>query len=184
MNKTRLILKNISKVDGVPEMGLIVLVNEDESRQLTIPCDKSMLLQFGLRLQNHHTAQKLLPEALVEALKENDDFHYEVLILDLVDGEYRTYLHNTELLTLIPVRASDGILLSLICNIPVYIKEELWAHQGVDYNQGSRALSVPVNTLNDAMLQDAFQKAIEEERYELASYLRDEIKRRKRTDVK
>ena len=55
-------------------------------------------------------------------------------------------------------------------------------HQTVPYNGGSRDIPLPVNTIDDAMLQQALDKAIKDENYELASNLRDEMLRRKRKD--
>ena len=46
------------------------------------------------------------------------------------------------------------------------------------YNENSRGVSLPVNTISDEMLQSALDKAIADENYELASHLRDEKKRR------
>ena len=43
MSKVRLIFKNISFVVGSDEIGLLSLVNEEETRQLIIPCDKEMV---------------------------------------------------------------------------------------------------------------------------------------------
>ena len=39
-------------------------------------------------------------------------------------------------------------------------------------------MALPVNTITDDMLKSALEKAIQEENYELASHLRDEMKRR------
>jgi protein-arginine kinase activator protein McsA len=44
--------------------------------------------------------------------------------------------------------------------------------------KGNGLISVPLNTLTIEMLQEALDKAIKDEDYELASHLRDEIKRR------
>ena len=47
---------------------------------------------------------------------------------------------------------------------------------------GSTAFSVNVNTVDVVMLKEALSKAIEEENYEQASRLRDEIKRREQEE--
>ena len=39
-------------------------------------------------------------------------------------------------------------------------------------------MAIPYNALTDKMLEDALEKAIELERYEMASTIRDELKRR------
>ena len=40
-------------------------------------------------------------------------------------------------------------------------------------------MKIPVNALTDEMLSSALAKAVEDENYELATHLRDEINRRK-----
>lgn len=47
---------------------------------------------------------------------------------------------------------------------------------------GVRHFSVNVNTVDVVMLKEALSKAIEEENYEQASRLRDEIKRREQEE--
>ena len=49
----------------------------------------------------------------------------------------------------------------------------------MEYHKEATGVSIPLNTISDEMLQNALQKAVEEEKYELASHLRDEINRRK-----
>lgn len=180
MNKVRLHFKYLSQIEGSPEVGLLVLVNEDESRQLTVPCDRAMLYQLGLRLDHPDLTSSMVPEVLWHVLQEVSDDTYELIILDCIDGEYRTILQNNTTLEPVPIRASDAILLAYLSHIPLYIKEELMNRQSVPYHKFSQGVSIPVNTLTDSMLQDALNKAVEEERYELASYLRDEMKRRKK----
>ena len=55
--------------------------------------------------------------------------------------------------------------------------------QSVRYVQDARGMSIPVNTLTDEMLRRALDKAVEDEHYELASQLRDEMKRRNLLDA-
>ena len=82
------------------------------------------------------------------------------------------------------IRASDAVLLSLVGDIPLYIESGLMLRQSVPYNENSRGVSLPVNTISDEMLQAALDKAIADENYELASHLRDEKKRRNKRNEK
>ncbi|WP_238305694.1 hypothetical protein [Hoylesella marshii] len=45
MNKVKLKLKNVSEIMGTEDMGVILLTDEEEQRQLSIVCDKAMLYQ-------------------------------------------------------------------------------------------------------------------------------------------
>jgi bifunctional DNase/RNase len=79
---------------------------------------------------------------------------------------------------MIPVRASDGVLLSFISEIPLYIEAKLMMRQSVPFAEDARGMSLPVNSISDDMLHQALDRAVADENYELASCLRDEIKRR------
>jgi len=178
MNKVKLIFKNISQIVGSEEVGLIVLSDEKENHQIAMPCDKNMIYQFSLRISEIPTKEKLLPEVLAEILKQTN-MEYEILIDDIIDGAYHTMLINMTTLKSNSLRASDAILLSYISSIPLYIEEGLMEKQSVTYEKSAKGISIPVNSLNLEMLERAIKTAVKEEKYEIASFLRDEIKRRK-----
>ena len=76
------------------------------------------------------------------------------------------------------MRAADAVLFSLAADAPIYIEPELMQRQSVRFAEGTRGISIPVNSLSTDMLEQALQKAIAEENYELASQLRDEKRKR------
>ena len=76
-------------------------------------------------------------------------------------------------------RASDAVLLAYISKIPLYIEAGLMQKQSVEYYRGSKGMALPVNSISNEMLRSALDKAIKDEDYELASHLRDEMRRRK-----
>lgn len=179
MKKVRLTIRGVSEIVGTEEIGLIVLVDESLSRQLTIPCDKQMLSQFRLRIGKAPIVGRMLPEVLWHVISTQTDLRFEILINDLIDGQYRAMLYNVETLEPISMRASDAVLLSYISNIPLFVEWGLMEKQSVDFYEKAKGLSIPVNTISDEMLQSALEKAIKDENYEMASHLRDEINRRK-----
>ena len=122
---------------------------------------------------------QMLPEVLWQAMSTQTDMHFEIIINDLIDGQYRAMLYNVDTLEQISIRASDAALLSYISGIPLYVEWGLMQKQSVDYYEESKSLSIPVNAISDEMLKSALDKAIKDENYEMASHLRDEINRRK-----
>ena len=78
-----------------------------------------------------------------------------------------------------PIRASDAILLAQIAQLEVFMEERLFMRQSVPYELGKSKVALPLNALTSEMLEEALQRAIENENYELASNLRDELNRRK-----
>lgn len=179
MGRIHLKYKGITEIVGSDKLGLIVLTDEQEEMQLSIVCDTHMEAQFALRSGDAPIVKKLLPEVLWQIINKQTALHLEILIKGINNGQYDVTIHNADNNMEVPVRASDGILLSSVSDIPIYIDETLMLRQAVPFRKGARGMSLPINTISDGMLQSAMQKAIAEENYELASQLRDEEKRRK-----
>lgn len=183
MNKVRLIFKSVTEIVGSDDVGLLILVDEQQQRQLTIPCDRNMLCQLSLRVQKVPITSMMLPEVLWQVIRSQTTMRFEILINDLIEGQYKAVLYNVETLEPILIRISDAMLLSYVSDIPIYIDEKLMKKQSVKYVHNAQGMSIPVNTLTDDMLKKALNKAVEEEHYELASLLRDEMKRRNLHDA-
>lgn len=182
MTKERLIFKGVSEIVGTEDLGLLILTDEAKERQITIVCDKAMAVQLELRIKKIPITRIMLPEVLCRMLKNNGGLDYELLIDNIIDGQYRTILYDKETMDTLLIRSSDAVLLSIVANIPLYIEAGLMRRQSVMYNENAKGVSLPVNTISDEMLQAALDKAIADENYELASHLRDEKKRRTKKD--
>ena len=179
MTKIPLRFKSVSQIVGSEKLGLLVLVDMEEQWQLAIPCDQAMLQQFELRIMDVPVKHLMLPEVLWQVISSQTDVHYEILISDIIEEQYRAILYDTESLEPIAIRASDAVLLSFISNIPLFIEEKLMKRQSVPYQRSSKGVAMPLNAISNKMLQEALDKAVEDENYELASHLRDEMRRRK-----
>ena len=182
MALVRLVYKSVNEIIGNDDVGILLLVNEDGTRQLSMVCDKHMVYQFRLRLSKAEIVDKLLPEVLWQVIVRSLDMQFQVVINDLVDGQYKTLLYMPDILQAIPIRASDAILLAHFADIPIFIEEILLLRQSVPYKEESVAVSVPVNVITTDMLKKALDKAISEENYEQASQLRDELQRRSKDE--
>ncbi|MCD8297784.1 MAG: DUF151 domain-containing protein [Prevotella sp.] len=181
--KTQLFFRGVSEILGSEDLGLLIFSDNMKERQISIVCDKSMALQIEFRLKRLPITNIMLPEVLCKLLNIHD-LNLEIIIDDLVDGQYRTILYNTETMEPMLIRASDAVLLSIVADIPIFMDTKLYRQQSVHYSINSRGVSLPVNTISDKMLQSALDKAIADENYELASHLRDEQKRRNKGNDK
>lgn len=179
MNKVKVNFKSISEIVGTSDIGLLVLVDEKEERQLAVTCDKQMIHQLSLRLQQVPEMEKLLPEVLVQVIGKLSDDPFELVISALKGGEYKAMLINTSTLDIVPIKVGDAILLSVISDIPLFVEQGLMLRQSIPYTVQAKGMKIPVNALTDEMLSSALAKAVEDENYELATHLRDEINRRK-----
>ena len=184
MTKERLIFKGVSEIVGTEDLGLLILTDETGRLQITIVCDKAMAVQLEMRVKRIPITRIMLPEVLCKLLKNSCGLNYEIVIDTIIDGQYRTLLYDKETMETTLIRASDAVLLSVVGGIPIYMESGLMKRQAVIYNENSKGVSLPVNTISDEMLQAALDKAIADENYELASHLRDEKNRRNKKNEK
>ncbi len=181
MTKERIFFRGVSEIVGSENLGLLILTDESQMRQVSIVCDRAMALLVELRAKRVAITATMLPEVLYRLLRNNTELSLEMVITGITDGQYTTFLYDTDAASEISfIRASDAVLLSMISDIPLYMETSLFMRQSVPYSVSSKGVSLPVNSLSDEMLQSALDKAINEENYELASYLRDEKIRRTR----
>lgn len=178
MSKVRLKFHSVGEIVGSDDMAIITLTDEPMERMITIVCDRAMAVQMELRSKQIPITRIMLPEVLAGIIKDQAGIMMDILIMDIIEGQYRTLLYNRVTLEQVPIRASDAVLLSMAARIPIYMESSLMARQSVRFSENSNAISMPVNTLSTEMLDKALQKAVEDENYELASHLRDEKKRR------
>ena len=178
--KIKLHYKSISEVVGVDEVGLITLLDELEQRQLNIVCDKFIVDQIQLREMGQAIESTLLlPGALLSLFQPGQEPPFELFISAIDGGEYIAELRMEHVARAVKLRASDAVLLSIITQQPILIDDQLMNFQSVPYQAHSKSMALPINTLTSKMIKKSLEKAIEEENYELASQLRDELNSRK-----
>ena len=104
----------------------------------------------------------------------------DILINDVVKGKYMSQVtcYQNGQMEKIKASAFDGILIALNYRCPIYIRTGLLERQ-VFPTPSNDSISLPINTLSIELLEEALNRAVECENYELASQLRDEINRRK-----
>lgn len=177
MSRTRLKLKSVTEIVGTEEVGLLILVDEREERQIAVTCNRATLMQFQARLAGRPQPSRL-PETLWQVVSRMVDGTFDLVIYGLSDGQYKAVLYNDVTFDRFPLPASDAVLLSLIASVPLYIETKLMEIQSSPYHASATGMAIPVNTISNEMLSKALEKAVEDENYELASYLRDEQRRR------
>lgn len=181
--RIRLIFKSVSEIVGSEDIGLLVLTDSAEVRQVVVPCDKRVLGEFGMRIDRSAMTERLLPEVIWNVVQWQTDLRLEIHIDHLHEGKYQAVLSNEDTMDEVPISAQDAVLLSYVSrgDIPVMMSEKLFMRQSTIYDSEAIGVSLPVNTISDDMLQDALDKAVQNENYEMASRLRDEIIRRRGT---
>lgn len=176
-DKIKLEFHSVGEIVGNKEVGVITLIDATHSRCIAIVCDDLIKKQIHMRLTKQKLCNTMIPEVLSNILMNQAGFHFEIIINDIVDGVYRAMLVNTDTYQPISMRASDAVLLHAATKIPIYATMQLMQRQSVPLQMGA-GIALPYNALSDDMLRDAMKAAVETERYEVASTIRDELKRR------
>lgn len=175
MQRILLRFENMQQIMGSEDLSVILLTDEARQRALSVVCDAEMTKQILIRLQGNRKVNKtMLPEALLQLLPSV----YEMMIVGIYDGQYQVMLMDVKNGEQVRIRTSDAVLLSIISHIPLYIEERLMQRQSVPFDESATGVAIPINSMDTPRLKAALHNAIEEENYELASHLRDEIKRR------
>ena len=175
MLRTLLRFENLQRIMGNDELWVILLTDAEKRRALSVVCDDEQARQFLIRMRgNREVVRTMLPEALLQLLPSS----YEMLVVGVFDGQYQVMLMDTASGNSVRVRMSDAVLLSVISHIPLYIEERLMQRQSVPFDEHASGISIPINSMDVPRLKTALDHAVEEENYELASQLRDEINRR------
>jgi hypothetical protein len=173
MKRTLLRFETLQQVVGGEGMAVILLTDMERKLGLSVVCDEQMAYQIQLRINNPNACRNLLPETLLSLLPST----YEMLILGLFEGQYQVVLMD-EMGDSVRLRMSDAVLLSLISDIPLYIENGLMQRQCFPFDEKAQSIAIPINTMDLQRLRLALDKAVENENYELASQLRDEIRKR------
>ena len=191
MEKIKLKYMGIQLMVNNTDIGIISLVDESETRHLSIVCDKFTKFQFDLRsgLANDdsesvhafgdNAGRTLLPEALMGIINYMTDLKLCVVVTNVVDGIYRAVIEDERTGTTFPVKATEGVLLTLVNkHVPLYAEKRLWQYQSVPLKKGQPGVAIPINSLTKELLEASLEKAIENEEYETAKHIKEELDRR------
>ena len=191
MNKIKLKYMGVQLMVNNTDIGIISLVDEAETRHLSIVCDRFTKFQFDLRSGLADTEEEtvqaigenagrtLLPEALMGIINYMTDLKLCVVVTNVVDGVYRAVIEDERTGTTFPVKASEGVLLTLANkHVSLYAEQRLWQYQSVPLKKGQPGVAIPINSLTREMLETSLEKAIENEEYETAKHIKEELDRR------
>ncbi len=131
-------------------------------------------------------ARKELPRPMTHDLMKRllDTFDAALARVQITRFEGKTFyalLHLTRQGVAIPpvdARPSDAIALALRCGAPIEVAETVYAQAGIDTPADSQKPLTPAHPPLDPrrQLEEEMKKAIQEERYEDAARIRDQIK--------
>ena len=162
---------------------MAILRELEGERMMPVLMDRSDALQLLMKMKGRRTNgfPMCIADVMRAVFAQSEMDVVEVRIIAVQAGN--TYCHilfrdHGFYRMIRGCRAADGLILAYTFNSPITIGESLLAQQYMRELDGG-LYSMPVNSVNIEALKEALERAIEEENYELASQLRDEIERRK-----
>ncbi len=204
MNKVLVEVAGIAQSESTNAYALI-LKEVNGERRLPIIIGAFEAQAIALQLEGVRAPRPMTHDLLKNVIEALDSNLVEVCIHDLRDGTFYAYLLLDDGHVEVDARPSDAIALALRCGAPIYVSEEVMEEAALlppdaeeeeeeeeeDFfdrlrrsaaeppsnpapNSASRQ---PGKTQQLQRLQQQLQKAIEEEDYERAARIRDEIQR-------
>ena len=175
----------------------LVLEESEGQRRLPIVIGSAEAQSIAIELENMTPTRPLTHDLMKSMADEFQIKLEEVLIYNLVDGVfYSKLICNDGVRTVeIDSRTSDAIALAVRFGCPIYTYEFILSSAGFekredeDENEGISPVNEEeeeeivqegggLSTLSTAELEEKLQEAIDNENYERASVIRDEINRR------
>lgn len=179
MDEVELKVHDMSSTLQPADAYALVLEEINGNRKLPIIIGSLEAQAIRVVMMGYKTPRPLTHDLFLTLTSEMGAKLKKVLIYKVKDGVYYSYLfiENEGKQIKIDSRTSDAIALAMRCECPIYTTNEIMESEQLQ-DMGTKGFSVSVNVVDLKVLKEALAKAVEEENYEQASRLRDEIIRR------
>lgn len=178
---------NISNSQAQAGAYALMLGEVDGERQLPVIIGASEAQAMVIELKGIVPPRPLTHNLFASVLEILGVKLMRVLIYKVDNGVFYSYLYMKEDETILRIdaRTSDAVALALRMNAPIFIYEDILEAERIKTEESSdsenketgRENLLKKDTLD--LLKEALQKAVEEENYERAALLRDQINQQK-----
>lgn len=151
-------------------------------RKLALIIGKQEAQAIKMGLMSYTPPRPFTHDLMLAVMKESGLNPVKGLIYEVKDGIYSSYLYvqradGTEFQ--VDARTTDVISLALRKKFPLYVYEDILEREQLrNISPDGSTYTVSVNTIDLDSLKKAMAEAVEQEDYERASQLRDEIRKR------
>ena len=195
MNKVNLEIIGLTYSESSTGAYVLILGDKNSRRRLPIVIGGAEAESIAVGLEKHRNGRPHTHDLILRFAKEFGIEVLEVVINRFRDGIYYAMLvckHGDDL-TMIDARPSDAIAIAVRVGCEIYAYESVMEEAGVimddiDKPVVENAVDEPINkgdvpvsldALDMEALEELLQEAIDNEDYEKAAQIRDEINRRK-----
>lgn len=194
MDKVQLVINNLTYSHSQTGAYVLELMEANGHRSIPIVIGAFEAQSIALELEGMSPGRPLTHDLFKSFAESFDISMLEVLIDELEEGIFHSKLifqSNSEIKS-IDARTSDAIALALRFKCPIFALKNIIETAGItreEYNEANQesdaTISMDINspemkirTMTVEQLDEMLNKAIDDEDYEMASKVRDELNRR------
>ena len=171
-------MKAMSKGLSAENIHILILQEKNGTTIFPIPVTEEQNRMI-VAAANPNSSISLLMDSVRMLVADGNTIVEGVSVDSIADGEYKAniFANTNGEESIISSNASSAIVMALTLRVPLYVSEQILQQTHVDMEK--QAFTFPITTLSTEVLKSALQDAVRKEQYEVASFLRDELKRRK-----
>lgn len=193
MNKVSLEIVGMTYTESSTGAYVLILGDKNSQRKLPIVIGNAEAESIAIGIEKNKNGRPQTHDLFIRFAKEFDIGIREVVINHFREGVFYSMLvcqHGVDL-TMVDARPSDAIAIAVRCGCDIYAYENVMDEAGiimdVDNSYNSTTVKGNINkvpdttdfgTLNIPELEELLEEAIEDEDYDLAAKIRDEIQSR------
>jgi len=168
------------KVENISlsNLGFVIfLKKENHSKVLPIFIGAPEAHSIAAAYNNHKFPRPLSHDLFRNILELLDCNITKIIITDLVESTFfaKIYLKNAEENFQIDARPSDAVAMALRFRAPIYVSKAVMESASISLNQDELSSFSEMDTVQQ--LKTELEQAVQDERYEDAARIRDELKK-------
>ena len=195
MNKVNLEILGLTYSESSTGAYVLIMGDKNSQRRLPIVIGSAEAESIAVGIEKHKNGRPHTHDLFIRFAREFDIEIMEVVINRFRDGVYYAMLvcKQGDDLTMVDARPSDAIAIAVRVGCEIYAYESIMEEAGIlmddmdetKENESENAsinkgvTSTSMELLNIEALEDLLQEAIDNEDYQKAAQIRDEINRRK-----
>ena len=170
MEKIKLVYQGAFAIPDAEEACVVTLTDAQEERALSIVTDKPMANEIKFRQLDKDVKHPHLVDVLARMICEQGPQAYHVV--------FEAKLVNATSGSAYSLPQDEAVLLAVTAGLEIFTNMEVLQKFTTPFRKDVMSVALPIVGLPDSLLKKALEKAVEEENYEGASFIRDEMKRR------
>ena len=178
MEKIKLVYQGAFAIPDAEEAYVVTLTDTQEVRALSIVTDKPMANEIKFHQLDKDVKHPHLVDVLAKMICEQGPQNYHVVFEANGKIGPKAKLVNVITSTEYSLPQDEAVLLSVAAGLEIFTNMDVLQNFTTPFSKDVMSVALPIVGLPDSLLKKALEKAVEEENYEGASFIRDEMKRR------